>query len=71
MQTKTTLLIADDHAIVRDGLVALFQSQREFKVVAEAEDGRAAVRDVAEGKQLLRPNEPGGKPLLIAGDGTC
>ena len=54
MQTKTTLLIADDHAIVRDGLVALFQSQREFKVVAEAEDGRAAVRDVAEGKQLFK-----------------
>ena len=50
MQTKTTLLIADDHAIVRDGLVALFQSQREFKVVAEAEDGRAAVARAAETK---------------------
>lgn len=48
MTKRTTLLIADDHAIVRDGLVALFQSRKEFKVVAQAEDGRAAVERAAE-----------------------
>lgn len=50
MTKRTTLLIADDHAIVRDGLVALFQSRKEFKVAAEAEDGRAAVERAAETK---------------------
>ena len=48
MSARTTLLIADDHAIVRDGLVALFRSRREFNVVAEADDGRAAVAAAAE-----------------------
>jgi len=37
------LLIVDDHGILRDGLRLLFESQPDFQVVAEAENGRAAV----------------------------
>ena len=38
------LLIADDHAIVRTGLVALLESSGGITVVGEADDGDAAVR---------------------------
>ena len=40
------LLIADDHAIVRTGLVALLESSGGIIVVGEADDGDAAVRMV-------------------------
>ena len=40
------LLIADDHAIVRTGLVALLESSGGITVVGEADDGEAAVRMV-------------------------
>ena len=40
---KITILIADDHAIVRDGLRALASAQEDMEVVAEAVDGREAV----------------------------
>jgi DNA-binding NarL/FixJ family response regulator len=38
------VLLADDHAIVRDGLRALLEPQADFEVVAAAADGREAVR---------------------------
>ncbi|HTA41985.1 MAG TPA: response regulator transcription factor [Bryobacteraceae bacterium] len=34
------ILLADDHAVVRDGLRALLDRQPDFAVVAEASDGR-------------------------------
>ena len=37
------ILIADDHPVVRSGLVALLNSQPELEVVAEAENGETAV----------------------------
>ncbi|MEM7119392.1 MAG: response regulator transcription factor [Chloroflexota bacterium] len=37
------ILIADDHPVVRSGLVALLNSQAEFEVVAAAENGQTAV----------------------------
>ena len=37
------LLLADDHEIVRQGLRAMLDSQRDCKVVGEASDGRQAV----------------------------
>src|SRR6266478_9094949 len=37
------ILIADDHAIFRDGLRRLLATQDDFKVVAEATDGNEAV----------------------------
>jgi DNA-binding NarL/FixJ family response regulator len=38
------IIIADDHKIVRDGLRALLEKEPEMEVIAEAEDGRMAVR---------------------------
>jgi DNA-binding NarL/FixJ family response regulator len=35
--------LADDHAVVREGLIALINRQRDMEVVGEAADGRAAV----------------------------
>ncbi len=40
---KITLLVADDHAIVRRGLITLLSLNERMQVVGEAEDGRAAV----------------------------
>jgi two-component system NarL family response regulator len=34
-----TLLIADDHPVVREGLVAIFKSQNDIQVTGEASDG--------------------------------
>jgi DNA-binding NarL/FixJ family response regulator len=38
------ILIADDHRIMREGLRALLEKQNDFEVIAEAGDGRTAVR---------------------------
>ena len=38
------ILLAEDHKIVRDGLRTLIDSEPGMEVVAEAEDGRSAVR---------------------------
>lgn len=43
MQTPLRILVADDHAIVRQGLRLLIDSQPDMKVVAEAADGKAAL----------------------------
>jgi DNA-binding NarL/FixJ family response regulator len=43
LQTPLRILIADDHAIVRQGLKLLIDSQQDMKVVAEAADGQAAL----------------------------
>jgi DNA-binding NarL/FixJ family response regulator len=40
------IVIADDHEVFRRGLVALFQSQPGWEVVAEAENGEQAVHMV-------------------------
>ena len=42
------ILVADDHKIVREGLIALLQKHPNMQVVGEAEDGRQAVRLAAE-----------------------
>lgn len=39
------VLVADDHAVVRQGVVALINRMRGMKVVAEAGNGRAAVME--------------------------
>ena len=38
------VLLADDHKIVREGLRSLLEKQPDIEVIAEAEDGRAALR---------------------------
>lgn len=41
---KVRVILADDHMIMREGLCALLVKQRDFQIVAEAADGRTAVR---------------------------
>ena len=45
---KIRILIADDHKLMRMGLVSLFNVQKDMTVVGEAEDGEAAVRCAAD-----------------------
>lgn len=40
-----TVLIADDHAVVRDGLGLLLAAEPDMRVVGQAADGREAVRE--------------------------
>jgi DNA-binding NarL/FixJ family response regulator len=40
---KTTILLADDHAIVRRGIKALLEYELDFEVIAEAGDGTEAL----------------------------
>jgi NarL family two-component system response regulator LiaR len=48
MTFTTTVLLVDDHAIVRQGLRAYLDALTEFTVVGEAESGQSAVRLAAE-----------------------
>ena len=41
---KITIVIADDHKIVRMGLAALLSAEQDLRLVGEAEDGAEAVR---------------------------
>jgi len=45
---KIRILIADDHPVVRDGLVAILSTQDDFEVVGEAGNGRETVALAAE-----------------------
>ncbi len=45
------VLVADDHPVVREGLVALIARQPDMTVVAEAQTGREAI-------ELYRRNRP-------------
>ena len=42
MVAKMRVFLADDHAVVREGLKALINSQPDMHVVGEAADGRSA-----------------------------
>ena len=44
MTTPARVLIVDDHALVREGLKALLQTSAHVEIVAEATDGRDAIR---------------------------
>lgn len=48
----TTVFLADDHAVVRDGLQTLLEIQGECTVVGTASNGREATKDVRK----LRPD---------------
>lgn len=50
--SKTRVLIADDHLVVREGLMVMLQSTGEFEVVGQALNGKEAIR-LAE---QLRPD---------------
>ncbi|MCX7966374.1 MAG: response regulator transcription factor [Syntrophorhabdaceae bacterium] len=49
---KITVFIADDHAILRDGLRLLLESNEKIKVIGEADNGRDTVRKV----KALKPD---------------
>lgn len=63
------IVIADDHAIFRDGLRRLLVSEKDFKVVAEASDGHEAVVLARQHKpdvlllDLAMPKVPGMEAL--------
>lgn len=48
MTARTRVLVADDHTIVRHGLVQILHATGEFDVVAEAKDGIEAVEKAIE-----------------------
>ena len=54
MENKLSIVLADDHTILREGLRALLAADSNFEVVGEARDGREAVRCVEKlGPDLL------------------
>ena len=52
MGDRIRILIADDHAVVRKGLVMVLRLEPDFEVVGEAENGRQAV----EMARALKPD---------------
>lgn len=48
MNNKTRIVIADDHAVVREGLKAILSFEGDFTVVGEAANGQDAVRCAKE-----------------------
>jgi len=50
--SRTTILLADDHPVVRQGLRALLEAEQDFTIVGEAADGL----EVAGLVERLRPN---------------
>ena len=52
MREPARILVADDHPVVRDGLVAVLSTQPDFTVVGEAGSGAEAVQKAIE----LRPD---------------
>jgi len=44
------IVLADDHALFRQGLRSLLEAEPDFRVVGEAGDGREALRHVLEAK---------------------
>lgn len=62
MSDEIKLVVADDHPIVRKGLVQIITSAPEIKVLAEAGDGGTALKFIQEQKPdiaLLDINLPG------------
>jgi DNA-binding NarL/FixJ family response regulator len=54
-----SVLVADDHAVMRDGLRLILEAQEGFHVVAEASNGRDAV-------ELASEHKPGAAVLDVA-----
>jgi two-component system NarL family response regulator len=61
-QPKIRILVADDHPYVRDGIVSLVATEKDMKVVAEAENGLEALTQAKKHKpdiMLLDLRMPG------------
>jgi two-component system, NarL family, response regulator NreC len=64
-----TIVLADDHAVVRSSLRLLLDAEPDFEVVAEASNVDAALRSVAGSKPtilVLDLNMPGARSSLEA-----
>ena len=48
IETKIRLMLVDDHEVIRQGLISLFESYPEIEVVAEAGNGQEAVERALE-----------------------
>ncbi len=48
IQVHTTIVLAEDHTLVREGLRKILECREDFEVVGEASDGEEALRMVAE-----------------------
>src|SRR5262245_36693950 len=48
MTAHIRILVADDHPVVRDGLITILSTQSDFEIVGEAATGTEVVRQVAE-----------------------
>ncbi len=53
ISSKNTVIIAEDHTILRAGLKALLSTNPTFEVIGEADNGRDAIRRVVELKPDL------------------
>ena len=53
MSEKVRIVIAEDHTILREGLRSLLSSNAHFEIVAEAGDGREAIRHAKKYKPDL------------------
>jgi DNA-binding NarL/FixJ family response regulator len=67
--TPLSILIADDHAVVRAGLRTLLESRTRWQVCAEAADGRDAVEKAAKHKPHIAILDIG-MPLLNGVEAT-
>ena len=52
MSTPIRILVADDHPVVRDGLVVMLGTQPDFEIVGQASNGAEVVAQVA----VLKPD---------------
>src|SRR5665213_2329191 len=50
---RTTILLAEDHKIVRAGFRRLLELEDDFEVVGEVEDGRQAIAFVKENRPTV------------------
>lgn len=67
----TTIVLADDHQIVLDGLREILASEPEFRVVGQATNGRALLTQLHEKRPdlvLLDLNMPGTDGLEVIGE---
>lgn len=68
MSDEITIVLADDHVLVRSGLSMLLEKESDFKVLAEADDAEEALRKVRAYKPtilLLDLTMPGRSPIEI------
>ena len=63
MSEKIRILIADDHAIVREGMYHLIGGRPDMDIIGEAEDGAQAVQLAGE---LVTPVTQFGQPFEAA-----